>query len=239
MPKRKIQIVNGEFYHLIKRGIEGREIFLDDEDRLRFLNSLLVFNDKLPTLWEARSFWYQRNSETLAKLGYKPKSPLVEIHNFVFMPDHFHLLVRQLIDGGVQLLMQKLGGYSYYFNKKYQRGGTLFQDRYKIIHISTEEQLKNTFVYIHTNPVALIEPEWKNWRLKNSQGAIKFLEEEYGWSSYWDYIGKKNFPFVTTRNFFLTLFKGKKELKNEINSWIFFKNKIFKDSKKMAQITFE
>jgi len=239
MPRRKIQIVNGEFYHLIKRGIEGREIFLDDEDRLRFLNSLLVFNDKLPTLWEARSFWYQRDPESLAKSGYKPKSPLVEIHSFVFMPDHFHLLVRQLIDDGVKLLMQKLGGYSYYFNKKYQREGTLFQDRYKIIHISTEEQLRNTFVYIHTNPIALIEPEWKNWKVKNFSRAIKFLEREYDWSSYRDYIGESNFPFLTTSNFFLSLFQGREDLKNEINSWIYFKNKIFKDSKELAKISFE
>jgi len=239
MPRRKIQIANGEFYHLIKRGIEGREIFLDDEDRLRFLNSLLVFNDKLPTPWENRSFWYQRNPALLGKMNYNPKSPLLEIHNFTFMSDHFHLLVRQLLDGGVKLLMQKLGGYSYYFNKKYQRKGTLFQDRYKIIHISNEEQLKNTFVYIHTNPVVMVEPEWKNRKVKNPERAIEFLKEEYRWSSYWDYIGKQNFPFLTTRDFFLELFNGKEGIEKEVNSWIYFKNDIFKDEKKSAQIFFE
>jgi putative transposase len=239
MPRRKIQIINGEFYHIVKRGIEGREIFLDNEDRFRLINSLLVFNDKLPTPWKTRSFWYQRDPKFLTRMDYKPRLPLVEIHSIVFMPDHFHLLVRQLMEGGIKLLMQKLGGYSYYFNKKYKREGTLFQDRYKIIHISTTEQLKNTFVYIHTNPTSLVEPEWKDWRVKNPQRVIKFLEEEYRWSSYWDFIGKQNFPTLITRNFFLNLFNGKEGIKKEINSWIYFKNKIFKDSKKLDRVAFE
>ena len=56
MPKRKVQLVNGEFYHIVKRGTEEREIFLDEEDYFRFVNGLLVFNDKLPTPWESRVF---------------------------------------------------------------------------------------------------------------------------------------------------------------------------------------
>ena len=64
MPRRKVQLVNGEFYHIAKRGTEEREIFLDDEDRFRFVNSLLVFNDKMPAPWESRAFWHQRNPAT-------------------------------------------------------------------------------------------------------------------------------------------------------------------------------
>lgn len=224
MPRRKIQLVNGEFYHIVKRGVEEREIFLDDEDHFRFINSLLVCNDEMPTPWYSRGFWHQRAPDSLSKGGYKQKIPLVEIHAFALMPNHFHLLVRQLIEKGIALLMQKLGGYSYYLNKKYKRTGTLFQDRYKIIHIKTQEQLKNNFVYIHTNPVALIEPEWKNWKVNNSQKAIEFLEREYNWSSYWDYIGKENFPLVTKRDFFLRLLNGEGGIKQEINSWVRFKS---------------
>lgn len=223
MPRRKVQLVNGEFYHIVKRGTEEREIFLDDEDHFRFVNGLLVFNDKLPTPWQSRAFWHQRSPATLCRGGYQPKVPLVEIQAFALMPNHFHLLVRQLIENGIENFMQKIGGFSHYFNKKYGRTGTLFQDRYKIIHIETQEQLKNNFVYIQTNPVALIEPDWKDWRVKDPQKAIKFLEEEYLWSSYWDYLGKKNFPSVTQRNFFLRLFSNEKEIKKEIDTWISFK----------------
>ena len=126
------------------------------------------------------------------------------------MPNHFHLLVQQLTEKGIEFFMQKIGGYSRFFNKKYRRAGTLFQDRYKIVHIKTEDQLKNNFVYIHTNPVGLIEPEWKEWKVRDAGKAIRFLEEEYSWSSHQDYLGKRNFPSITNREFFLNLFGGER-----------------------------
>jgi len=237
MPRRETQLANQEFYHIIKKGVG--KIFLDEEDRLRFVNSLLVCNDKDPVPWASRAFWDKRSPYFLTKTDCTPKKPLVEIHAFTLMSNHFHLLVRQLIEKGIQILMQKLGGYSRYFNKKYGREGTLFQAPYKVIHISTEEQLKNTFVYIHTNPVALVESGWKGWKVKNPSRAIGFLEKKYRWSSYWDYLGKKNFPQVTKRDFFLELFGGKKGIREEIESWIEFKNEIFRDGKKLQGIILE
>jgi len=219
MPIRKEQLVNGEFYHIVKKGIEGREIFLDKEDHFRFINSLLVFNDKSPVPWQSRAFWHQRDPAALG-LSYKQKNPLIEIHAFVLMKNHFHLLVRQLIENGIVEFMQKTGGYVWYFNKKYGRAGPLFQGRYKIKRIESEPQLKNNFVYIATNPVGIIEPEWKSWKVNNPQKAIQFLEDEYRWSSYWDCLGKHNFPAVTTQDFFLKLFGGEKGIKTEIDSWV-------------------
>ena len=239
MPKRNIEIVNQEFYHIVKRGVEQRKIFLDDDDHFRCVNSFLVFNDKNAAPWKFRPFWDKRSPRFLAQTDYLPKEPLVEIHTFTLMPNHFHLLVRQLVENGIQLFMQKFGGFSQYFNRKYGREGGLFQDRYKIIHIKTEEQLMNTFVYICTNPLSLIEPGWKEWKVKNPSRAIKFLEKEYRWSSNWDYFGKKNFPQVTSRKFFLELLGGREGVRKEIESWIKFKNEIFKSKEKLEKIVFE
>ena len=239
MPRRNIQIVNQEFYHIVKRGVEQRKTFLDDEDHLRCVNSFLVFNDKNPAPWQSRIFWDKRSPRFLTQTDYTSKKPLVEIHAFTLMPNHFHLLVRQLIENGIQLFMQKLGGYSQYFNQKYGREGGLFPDRYKIIHIETEHQLKNTFVYIWTNSVALVESGWKEWKVKNPSQAIKFLEEKHRWSSNWDYLGKKNFPQVTKRDFFLELFEGKQGIRKEIKSWIEFKNEILRDEEKLKEVIFE
>lgn len=239
MPRRIIQLANQEFYHIIKRGIDGRKIFPDSEDYLRCINSLLVFNDKELTPWQYRTFWSKRSPESLAHSNYAPKTPLIEIHAFALMPNHLHLLVRQIIEKGIQIFMQKLGGFSRYFNRKYERKGTLFQDRYKIIHIEAESQLKNNFVYIHTNPIALVEPEWKDWKVKNPSKAINFLEKEYRWTSLGDYLGKQNFPRVATRDFFLELLGGEKGVREEIHSWIEFKNEIFKDEEKLREIQFE
>jgi len=239
MPKRIIQPANQEFYHIIKRSIDNRLIFSNPEDCLRAINSLLVFNDKELTPWEHRIFWSKRSPESLASGNYTPKTPLIEIHAFCLMPNHIHLLVRQLIEKGIQIVMQKFGGFSRYFNKKYKREGTLFQDRYKIVHIEDEVQLKNTFVYIHTNPVALVEPNWKKWEIKNPSKTINFLEKKYRWTSLWDYLGKKNFPQVITRDFFLELLGGKKGIKQEISSWIEFKNDVFENREKLEEFILE
>ena len=239
MPKREIQIMNQEFYHIVKRGVEQRKIFLDGEDYLRCVNSFLVFNDRSPTPWQSRIFWDKYSPRFLTQTDYRPQEPLLEIHAFTLMPNHFHLLVRQLIEGGIQIFMQKLGGYSQYFNQKYKRKGALFQGRYKIVHIDNEQQLKNVFVYISTNQVAIIEPTWKQWRVRRPSYAFEFLKERYRWSSNWDYFGRKNFPQVIKREFFLELLGGKKGIEKEIRSWIEFKNDIFNQEAELKRVIFE
>lgn len=223
MPPRNIQFANEEFYHLVKKGVEEREIFLDEEDNLRFMNSLLVFNDKEPTPWNMRAFWEQRDPTSL--INYMPEKPLIEIHAFSLMKNHFHLLVRQIKEKGVVDFMQKLGGYSYYFNKKYKRVGPLFQGRFRAILVETEEQLKNTFAYIHTNPISFIEPGWKENGINNLPEAVQFLKK-YKWSSYPDYLGEENFPNIINKNFFLNLFGDEDGCKKEIESWLQYKKEI-------------
>lgn len=220
MPIRHQQLVTNEFYHIVQRGVEGRKIFLDEEDHFRFINSLLVFNDTKPAPWANRAFWEQRGPSSL--MDYKPEKPLIEIHTFSLMGNHFHILVRQLIEKGTTTLMRKLGGYPYYFNKKYDRVGPLFQGRFKAIRIKTEAQLRNTFVYIHVNPIETIEPGWKEKGIKNPQKALQVLEK-YKWSSYPDYIGTKNFPTVINKKFFLKLLDGEKGCKKEVENWVLYK----------------
>ena len=222
MSTRKVQFVIGEFYHVIKRGVEERKIFMDDEDRLRFLNSLLVFNDENPAPWNMRAFWEQRGPTSLLLEGYRAKNPLLEIHAFALMDNHFHLLVRQIREKGVSNFIKKLGGYSYYFNKKYQRVGPLFQGRFKAVMIKTDEQLKNTFVYVSTNPIGLIEPKWKETGIKNIERSKHFLKK-YKWSSYPDYLGEENYHSLIYKNFFRQLFGNIGNCKEEVESWLEYK----------------
>ena len=142
------------------------------------------------------------------------------------MPNHIHLLVRQRKDDGITQFMRKFGaGYATYFNKKYNRKGHLFQGRFRAVHVKTNDQLKIEFAYVHTNGIALIEPKWKEMGIKNPRKVIKFLEN-YKWSSYPDYIGKKNFPSVTERDFMLKIMGGKEGCKKFIENWIKYKKNI-------------
>lgn len=136
------------------------------------------------------------------------------------MPNHIHLLLRQLRDGGIKDFMLKFGtGYAMYFNTRYERKGALFQGRFSARNISGDEYLKNVFVYLHVNPLSIIEPRWKEKGIKNPGAAIKFLEE-YRWSSYPDYLDKKNFPSITDRDFMLKVFDGHDNIKKFVEAWI-------------------
>ena len=217
MPIRNCVFENQEFYHIVKRGVEGREIFLDDGDNLRFTNSLLVFNDTKAAPWNMRGFWYQRDPTSLA--DYYPENPFVEIHAFALMKNHFHLLLLQLQDKGIINFMKKMGGYAYYFNKKYKRHGPLFESRFRAVHINTEVQLKNVFSYIHTNPIGLIASDWKEKGISDPIKGKEFLKD-FRWSSYLDFIGRDNFPSLIKKDFYVKLFGGEKECQMEVENWI-------------------
>src|SRR3989338_7490261 len=117
------------------------------------------------------------------------------------MPNHYHLLIRQLKDGGIVKFMHKFGmGYAKFFNEKYQRVGALFQGPFKAILVERQAHFTHLPFYINANPLDLKFPTWREQKLKNPKKAMEFLEN-YRWSSFPDYIGKKNFPSVTQREF--------------------------------------
>ena len=149
---------------------------------------------------------------------------LVEILSFCFMPNHIHLLLKQIENNGITKFMTKVGtGYAGYFNRKYQRKGYVFQNRFRDVHIKSDDQLKTIFNYIHCNPVSLIEPGWKELGVKNIKKVKHFLENKYRWSSYFDFINKKNFPSVTKRDFMLEFMGGSQGCKESVKSWIDYK----------------
>ncbi|MEK7626772.1 MAG: hypothetical protein AAB399_01215, partial [Patescibacteria group bacterium] len=73
--------------------------------------------------------------------------------------------------------------------------------------------------YIHLNPLDIKFPEWREREIKNYKEAMDFLEN-YRWSSFPDYIGKKNFPSVTQRKFLLDFFDGHKQYKKDTIKWL-------------------
>lgn len=143
---RPIALAQGEYYHVFNRGVEKRDIFLDRDDLSRFLESVRAFNSLNPigSLFEHRFL----PKDQLGSLT--PK--LVEVVCYCLNPNHFHLLLKQSSEKGIQKFMQRLGtGYTNYFNEKYKRSGGLFQGTYKSVHIESNEQLLHTSVYVNLN----------------------------------------------------------------------------------------
>ena len=223
---KRPQLVNGEIYHIVLRGASNSLIFLDKNDHYRGVFSLFEFYDKQMVSMRDRRRARLYAKKTGDKEFSANRKMLVEILAFCFMPNHIHLLIRQLEDGGITDFMRKFGtGYALYFNKKHKRQGHLFQSRFKAIHIENDRQLNVIFNYIHTNPISLIEPNWKEKGIKNIKKVIEFLEN-YKWSSYQDYIGRKNFPSVTERNFLLEMMDGAFGCKKSVQNWIKYKQKV-------------
>lgn len=243
MPYRKTGFINDEIYHIVVRRIGDKPLFVDIDDYYRGVFSIYEFNNAKPVEIQKRRRARLFEKKKLVRNGGDPVSSvdgrekLVEIIAFALMPNHLHLLVRQLKDGGITKFMNKLGaGYPSYFRQKHkiQEKGYFFQGRFVSVHIESDNQLIAAFVYIHTNPLSLIEPGWKKGKIKNPRKAIEFLEN-YKWSSYQDYLGRKNFPSVTDRDFMLETIGGEKKAREFVNDWIRHKRRI----KEVTEIVLE
>ncbi len=195
-----------ELIHVISRGVDKRKIFLDERDYFRFIHDLYEFNDVNPV--NTTFYIFQSNVIARRKIGEerKPRKLLVKIHAFCIMPNHYHLLLSENAANGIPKFMKKLNmGYARYFNERNKRKGTLFEGRYKPVTVKEESHFMHLPYYIHFNSLDLIMPEWRNRELRNYKKAEKFLEN-YRWSSHLDYLGKRNFPSVTQREFLIDFF---------------------------------
>lgn len=221
MPIQRPEILSEEIYHIFNRGVEKRNIFMRRNDYLRFIISLFVFNDKQPVNIFDEYSRLKNKLDTLDLIQrIRKRKQLVEILAFCLMPNHFHLLLQPLLDNGIALFMQKLSaGYTGYFNKKYERVGSLFQGTYKMKQVKDQ---RYGFFYVHSNPIELVEPNWREEGVKNFKEVIDFLEN-YKWSSYVNYLGKDNFPAVINKKFFEEIFDGVKDIEQ------FMKNGMIED----------
>ena len=182
-----IQVMDENIYHIYNRGIEKRDIFVDRGDYIRFLNILCFFNDVNPVDFFNLS---KGGSTSLAEVEPPDQAKkLVEILCFCLMPNHYHFILKSLTENGIANFMKKLGtGYTMYFNKKYQRSGHLFQGRYKHREINSEDGFMYLSGYIHLNHVI---------------AKIVNLPEEYKYSSYLDFLGQKNYDFLSANKDFM------------------------------------
>ncbi len=188
---RKDLFVTGEYYHIYNRGIDKRVIFKLENDYKRFMMLLYVSNS------QDESFRLDNLINRLHKkfediLILDRGKPLVSIGAWCLMTNHFHLLIKQEVDGGITKFMRKLGtGYSMFFNIKYQRQGSLFGGLFKSKLIDADDNyLKHLFGYIHLNPLDIKFSGWEKLIDKKHPKEWKDFLEKYPYSSYQEYIGR-------------------------------------------------
>jgi putative transposase len=212
---RKVKFGCGEYYHIYNRGVEKRDIFLEDEDYQRFLLSLKVFNsyEKVHNL--------RRDFALFATEPRTEAESLVKAVCYCLMSNHFHLILRQEKENGISKYMQKVGtGYTQYFNSKYQRQGVLFQGAFKAIHIENDSYLLHLSRYIHLNPFDIYQPDWKENGIKNFKGAFDFISK-YKWSSFQFYLDpNKQSMIKLEKDIILSQFKDTSAYRDFMMKWI-------------------
>lgn len=140
MSNRKHNFAPTEHYHCFNRGVDKRNIFLDQQDYIYFLKSLRAYN----------------SSEVMGKLRLQESKqstdPPVTILAYCLLPNHYHLLLRNNTDGGISKYLQRVaGGYTMYFNQKYERSGSLFQGTFKSKYIASDQDLRQLLAYVKYN----------------------------------------------------------------------------------------
>lgn len=148
MPMRKIQFLNDDYYHIYNRGVEKRKIVSDDNDQHRFLRSLNIFNTT-ESVGSVLDYEIQEKRNP----GFHSGAHLVEITAFNLLDNHYHLVLKQLVDKGISKFMQSLsGGFTKYFNCKYDRVGPLFQGPFKASFLY-DYKLEKAIAYVNLNHV--------------------------------------------------------------------------------------
>jgi|SaaInlStandDraft_6_1057023.scaffolds.fasta_scaffold37575_2 putative transposase len=178
--------ITEEYYHVYNRGVDKRAIFFDETDYWRFWKSLKIFND---LDYRGTESFYRRQ-----KRNHEPSNTFVDILAACLMPNHFHILLKQNVDGGISEFMKKIGlSHTHFYNRKQGRSGRLFESPYQAKRIDSDGYLLHISRYIHLNALSLIEMDWKNIGISNNRKreSLDFLTT-YPWSSFPDYSKIRN-----------------------------------------------
>jgi|SRR3989344_1464254 len=197
---RNPRISPGEYYHLFNRGVHKETIFHNSIDFARFLLIVLSFQSPvvIPNVSRLSKSFVQHRvlNKDMLDLEKIAAKRYVELVAFCLMPNHFHLIVKEVHEGGISRYMQRaLNSFTKYSNIKYDKSGHVFQGLFKAVHIENNEQLLYLSAYIHRNP-----RDFSQWKDK---------EEKYIWSSYQDYIGENRWGSLLLPNIITDQFTDK------------------------------
>lgn len=206
MPGRDIPLATDEIYHVFNRGITDLIVFPDDRYYQRALETISFYRYKKYT---HRFSYYVRLSQTKKDeiFQYGDHQTQVSILSYCLMPNHFHFVIRQTRDQGIQNFISLFSNsYTRYFNTKKRRIGPVFQGKFKSVRVESEEQLIHVCRYVHLNPY--------------SSGLVKATAdlEGYSYSSYKEYLHPES-PRICNTQEILGLFPDREEYRKFVSDY--------------------
>ena len=191
---RLYTFTNGSIYHVYNRGVRKIKIYNNASDYVRWENLLTwclnydyPYTGYINRLNELKSPVKQNAFQQMIESSYRYKQPLVEVLAYIEMPNHFHLVIEQMVDNGVSKFMQKLStAYSMYINRKYDLSGAVFEGSYKTIPVVSDPQINQLLIYVLRNPI------------KAGLATNKTILQ-YKWSAIKEYLHKKERKVISMR----------------------------------------
>ena len=204
--KNEVKVyIEDSYYHIYNRGVEKRNIFLDDQDYsvfLSYLKTYLLPKDKnqLISILANPNINYKEKDKVLKLLRLNNFSDNLKLIAYCLMPNHFHFLIHQKDKNTIKIFMNSLiTRFSMYFNKKYKRVGPLFRGVYKAVLVKTDEQLVYLSRYIHFQAIA------------QTASQVQPLQHLYHPSSYQNFLGNISQKWINPSDV-LVFFQSKKSL---------------------------
>jgi len=176
---RKDPLENGEYYHIFSRSIAKFIVFNNTKEYLRIVDLLCLhqfanFKYKYSKYSDLDKEFQNSIFTSLVSSNNK----LVEIAAYCIMPTHFHLILKQITDGGISKYVSRvLNSYTRYFNLIHRRTGPLWSGRFKSVLVSENDQLLHLTRYIHLNPTS---------------AELTKKPDDWQYSSYNEYIDKQS-----------------------------------------------
>ena len=184
----------GSFVHVIKRGCRGMDIVLDNSDKWQFMQSLFILNDNY-----TNENWRRETRDLplfMRPTGWPKREPLTDILALILIPNHFHILLHEIKEGGISKFMQRLcGSMSMSFNTKYNNKGSIFQGSYKAKVVDKDSYLRYLVFYIHIKNALELYPGGLEVALVNFDNAWDWALK-YPFSSLSNYIKEGQSPII-------------------------------------------
>ena len=216
------------YMHVVKRGARGMPITQDENDRRRFARLLYHMNDHY------KDEYWEQNTASLPDFerpaSYPERRPLVAVLAWTLMPNHFHLILREITENGIAKFMQKLGNsMSTYNNLKYNEKGSLFQGSYKGILIDDDEYLRWVASYVMVKNVFELYPGGLVIAADDFDKAWRWAQT-YEFSSFTQYAQRDGSPLLE-KDILGELFSNPREFKDSARDMILARTWEHKESK--------
>jgi putative transposase len=153
MPSRKTPLVSDHYYHVFNRSQHREPIFESKLLCQYFLKSLWFYKTADPPTKLSKFISLENDAFKTMYDAIDCGKQLVEVSAFCLMPNHFHILLKQLEDGGIsRYLSQVQNSFTKAYNQRNDTYGHVFSGQFKTVHIETENQYLHTLRYILLNP---------------------------------------------------------------------------------------